>query len=101
MIRSFPLLLVFVLVTVVADDLLEDRGNARTTFFAELRDVERQGDRAFVFGVGGFMIFDVGDPDAPTLLGRWVPDDVRPTASTAAPCPAASAPAVHERAAWR
>ena len=38
-----------------ADDLLEDRGNALPTFFAELQDVELQGARAYVFGVGGLL----------------------------------------------
>ena len=42
-----------------ADDLLEDRGNYWPTFFAELQDVELDGNRAYVFGVGDIAY----DPD--------------------------------------
>ena len=61
----------------LADDLLEDRGHLQPTFFAELQDIELQGDRAYVFGVGGFIVVDIADPDAPMILGRWAPGDDR------------------------
>ncbi len=79
MIRSLTLLLVTLLVAPVAhaDDLLEDRGNYWPPFFAEMQDVELQGPRAYVFGVGGLQILDVTDPDAISLLGRWAPADDR------------------------
>ena len=60
-----------------ADDLLEDRGVFWPPFFAEFQDVELAGDRAYMFGVGGLVIFDVSDPDDPLYLGRYAPPDDR------------------------
>ncbi len=55
------------------DDLLEDIGQYSPPWFAELQDVELDGDRAYVFGVGGLAIFDISDPALPLELGRYEP----------------------------
>lgn len=55
------------------DDRLEDIGSFVPLFFAELQDVELQGDRAYVFGVGGLAVMDISDPENPTLTGRFEP----------------------------
>ena len=77
--RSLILFLTLTLAVVAAhaDDMLEDRGSFRPTFFAELQDIELQGDRAYVFGVGGLFIVNIADPDDPTFLGRYAPADDR------------------------
>ncbi len=56
-----------------ADDLLEDVGQYSPPWFAELQDIELDGNRAYVFGVGGLAIFDLGDPATPVELGRYEP----------------------------
>ena len=55
------------------DDLLEDAGQYSPPWFAELQDVELDGDRAYVFGVGGLAIFDISNPDFPIEMGRYEP----------------------------
>ncbi len=55
------------------NDLLEDAGWYSPPWFSELQDVELVGDKAYVFGVGGLAIFDIGDPDQPLELGRYEP----------------------------
>ncbi len=55
------------------DDLLEDVGQYSPPWFAELQDVELDGDLAYVFGVGGMAIFDITDPTTPVELGRYEP----------------------------
>lgn len=55
------------------DDQLEDLGQYSPPWFAELQDVELDGDRAYVFGVGGMAIFDLADPTNPIELGRFEP----------------------------
>ena len=55
------------------DDLLEDVGQYSPPWFAELQDVEIDGDLAYVFGVGGLAIMDIDDPATPILLGRYEP----------------------------
>jgi len=67
------LVLMALAVAVSADDFMQDRGIFQPLFFAELQDIEVDGDRAFIFGVGGLMIMNVSDPDQPFLLGRYNP----------------------------
>ena len=69
MIRSLILALILILAAFAAhaDDMLEDRGSWLASFFAELQDVELQGARAYIFGVGGLMVMDITDPDQPTF----------------------------------
>lgn len=55
------------------DDRLEDLGQYSPPWFAEMQDVELDGDRAYVFGVGGLAIFDLSDPAVPVELGRFEP----------------------------
>ena len=55
------------------DDLLEDAGQYSPPWFAELQDVELDGDRAYVFGVGGLAIFDISNIDNPIEMGRYEP----------------------------
>jgi len=55
------------------DDLLEDVGQFSPSYFAELLDVELDGDRAYVFGVGGMAIFDITNAALPVELGRYEP----------------------------
>ncbi len=55
------------------DDLLEDAGQYSPPWFAELQDVELDGDRAYVFGVGGLAIFDISNLDNPIEMGRYEP----------------------------
>ncbi len=55
------------------DDRLEDIGQLSPTWFAELQNVELEGDRAYVFGVGGMAIYDISDPTAPVEMGRYEP----------------------------
>ncbi len=55
------------------DDLLQNIGIYSPQYFAELQDVELQGDRAYVFGVGGMAVVDISDPTAPRQLGRYEP----------------------------
>ena len=55
------------------DDLLEDVSQYSPPWFAELQDVEIDGDLAYVFGVGGLAIFDISNPAVPIELGRYEP----------------------------
>lgn len=55
------------------DDFLEDLGQYTPPWFAELQDVELDGNLAYVFGVGGMAIFDLSDPATPVELGRYEP----------------------------
>ena len=55
------------------DDLLEYVGTFTPLFFAEFQDMEVVGDRAYIFGVGGFVVIDVSDPENPVQLGRYEP----------------------------
>ncbi len=64
-------------VFVLADDFLQARGRLSPPFFAELQDVELIGDRAYTFGVNGFAVWNVADPDAPSVLGFYPrPEDI-------------------------
>ncbi len=74
---ALALLVSIVAALAPADDLVGDRGVYQPTFFAEFQDVEVDGSRAYVFGVGGLAIFDASDPDAPLFLGRYAPPDDR------------------------
>jgi len=58
-----------------SSDQVEYRGHHDPNFFAELLDAEIDGNTVYVVGVGGFSIFDVTTPSAPTLVGRWQPDN--------------------------
>jgi hypothetical protein len=55
------------------DDQLEDVGAFLPNWFAELQDVEIDGDFAYVFGVGGLAVIDISDPSLPVLRGRFEP----------------------------
>jgi hypothetical protein len=55
------------------DDLLEDASVFSPNWFAEMQDVEIQGDFAYVFGVGGLAIFDLTYPDFPMFQDRYQP----------------------------
>jgi hypothetical protein len=55
------------------DDQLEDVGQFQPQWFAELQDVEIQGNYAYVFGVGGMAVFDISDPSLPALRDRYEP----------------------------
>ncbi|MCB9766352.1 MAG: hypothetical protein H6739_41640 [Alphaproteobacteria bacterium] len=45
----------------------EQRGG----FFVELIDLEVDGDLVYAVGQGGLMIYDIADPAAPALIGRF------------------------------
>jgi len=55
------------------DDQLQDVGVFLPPWFAEIQDVEIDGDYAYVFGVGGLAIFDVSDPSSPSFQSRYEP----------------------------
>ena len=55
------------------DDQFEDVSEFQPQWFAELQDVEIQGDYAYVFGVGGLAVFDISDPSLPALRSRYEP----------------------------
>jgi len=55
------------------DDQLEDIGAFLPNWFAELQDVEIDGDYAYVFGVGGLAVIDISDPSLPVLRSRYEP----------------------------
>ncbi len=55
------------------DDQMEALGNYQPNFFAELQDVELQGQRAYVFGVGGLAVIELNNPENLILLGRYQP----------------------------
>ena len=55
------------------DDQLEDVSSFIPNWFAELQDVELEGDFAYVFGVGGLAVFDLTIPKFPVLQDRYEP----------------------------
>ncbi len=57
----------------ISDDFMENRGFYDPQWFAEIQDVELEGDYAYTFGVGGMAIFYVGSPDNPIFSGRYEP----------------------------
>jgi hypothetical protein len=77
MLRFALFALILVASLALADDFLEARGMRHPPFFAELQDVERIDDRAYTFGVNGFAIWDISDPDNIIVRGFYPrPEDI-------------------------
>jgi len=54
-------------------DNIDPVGRFVATWFAEMVDVELVGNKAWVTGVGGLVVFDIRDPQNPVILERYNP----------------------------
>jgi len=54
-------------------DNIDPIGAFKATWFAEMVDVELEGQIAWVAGVGGLVAFDISDPENPTKRGQFNP----------------------------
>jgi hypothetical protein len=56
-----------------ADDMMEYVGHYNPAFFVHWLDVHLVGDRAYVPGLGGLAIFDIGAANPPEFITRYNP----------------------------
>ena len=54
-------------------DNIDPVGRFIATWLAEMLDVELVGNKAWVTGVGGLVVFDIRDPQNPVMLERYNP----------------------------